>query len=264
MDWLLPVRPVDDDASSFEVVPHSERLGTYGSFLMACAVRAASLTVEGMALTALQAGFLTPPGAGAIRFDVEATRSGRSVAVRRVVVGQAGSCAVMTLSFAAPAPTARSWAPEPSPFDETPESLDRCEETAAGLALLDVRPVQPVPGGGAGYERRHPFWARPAEPFGDGPTAAAAAIAMASDHFVTAMATPVEEGPAGLAVTLDHALWLHRRSSADEWLRYDAALIAIIDGRAVIRGTVSDTAGRLVGTFVQQALRRDAGPRRAS
>lgn len=263
MDWLLPVRPADDDPLAFEVSPHSDRLGTYGSFLMACAVRAASATVEGMALTALHADFLTPPAAGAIRFDVEATRSGRSVAVRRVVVGQAGPCVVMTLSFAAPAPTAPSWAPEPAPFDEAPESLDRCEENAAGIALLDVRPVQPVAGGGAGYERRHPFWARPAQPFGEGLTAAAAAIAMATDHFVTAMATPTDEGPAGLAVTLDHSLWLHRRSNADEWLRYDADLIAVVDGRAVIRGTVSDTAGRLVGTFVQQALRRDGGSRRS-
>lgn len=258
MDWLLPVRPVDDDPSSFEVIPHSERLGTYGSFLMACAVRAASATVDGMALTALTADFLTPPGPGAIRFDVETTRSGRSVAVRRVVVGQTGPCAVMRLSFAAPAPEARSWAPDAAPFADAPESLERCEETAAGLSLLDVRPVL---AGGAGYERRHPYWARPAEPFGDGPTAAAAAIAMATDHFVTAMATPADEGPAGMAVTLDHSLWLHRRSSADEWLRYDASLVAVIDGRAVIRGTVSDVGGRLVATFVQQALRRHDRPR---
>lgn len=260
MDWLLPVRPVDGGPSSFEVTPYSALLGTYGSFLMACAVRAGSATVEGMALTALNAEFLTPPKAGAIRFDVEATRSGRSVAVRRVVVGQAGPCAVMTLSFAAPHSGGPAWQPERARFTDSPESLDRFDETASGLALLDIRPVGSAV---TGYERRHPYWARPAQPFGDGPTAAAAAIAMASDHFVTAMATPAAEGPAGMAVTLDHSLWLHRPSHADEWLRYDAALLAAVDGRAVVRGTVSDAAGRLVGSFVQQALRRAPEPRRS-
>jgi hypothetical protein len=161
MDWLVPVRQLDGDTLSFEVMPHSEMLGTYGSFLMACAVRAASATVEGMALTALKADFLAPPRAGAIRFDVEATRSGRSVAVRRVVVGQAGPCAVMTLSFAAPAPDAPSWEPAAATFGDRPELLDRYEETAAGLSLLDLRPVWPS---GPGYERRHPYWRGPPSP----------------------------------------------------------------------------------------------------
>jgi acyl-CoA thioesterase-2 len=254
MDWLLPVRAVSEDGLSFEVVPYSELLGTYGSFLMACAVRSASGTVEGMALTSLNAQFLASPKAGPIRFDVEATRSGRSVAVRRVVVGQERPCAVMALSFAAPTPDGAQWDPEPIPPGEGPESFEKFEERATGRPLLDLRPI-----GGCvakGYQRRHPYWARPVEPFGDGGEAAAAAIALASDQFVTALATPSEEGPPVLSVTLDHSLWIHRETHADDWLRFDAALVAVHDGRAMIRGSVSDVGGRLVASFVQQAMRR--------
>jgi len=206
-----------------------------------------------MALTSLNAQFLASPKAGPIRFDVEATRSGRSVAVRRVVVGQEHQCAVMALSIAAPAPDGAQWDSEPIPLGEVPESLEKFEEKATGQSLLDLRPIGGV---AKGYQRRHPYWARPAEPFGDGKEAAAAAIALASDHFVTSLATPAEEGAPGLSVTLDHSLWIHRETHADDWLRFDAALIAVQDGRATIRGSVSDVAGRLVASFVQQAMRR--------
>lgn len=266
MDWLLPVRAVPGGAQSngaqsfgaqsFEVVPHSEMLGTYGSFLMACAVRAAWATTDGMTMTSLRADFLSRPGPGPIRFDVEESRTGRTVAVRRVVVAQARTHAVLTVSFAAPAPGAPGWDGSASPPGEGPESLARLEESQAGLQLLDLRPVDGG-GGRGGFRRLHPFWARPDRPFGEGAEAAAAAVTLATDHFVTALATPPEAGDPGFAVTLDHSLWLHRRCQADEWLRYDGALLAAGEGRSVIRGTVTDRAGRLVASFTQQALRRE-------
>src|SRR5699024_2982776 len=98
------------------------------------------------------------------------------------------------------------------------------------------------PGDGApqGFGRIHPVWVRPAEPFGDGPVAAAAAIALASDQLVIALATPPEEGPPRMATTLDHSIWWHRPSHADDWLLYDADLLTLTDGRGVARGTVHD------------------------
>jgi acyl-CoA thioesterase II len=253
MDWLLPVR-ARDGATSFEVTPHSQMLGTYGSFLMGCAVRAASATVGGMMLTGLRADFLTPPRGQPIRIDVEATRSGRSVAVRRVTIGQEPISAVMILTFGQASGDAPQWHPEPSPFGDAPDELDRYFEEATGLSLLDIRPVRSAH---ERYARRHPYWARPAQPFGDGPVAAAAAIAIATDHFVTAMATPQEEGAPRFSVTLDHTLWLHKRTHADEWLRYDADLVAVETGRALVQGRVSNITGHLVASFAQQALRRE-------
>lgn len=253
MDWLLPVAPTARDSDSFEVTPCNEILGTFGSFLMACAVRAGAATTEGMRLNALHAVFLTPPAAGPIRFEVERTRSGRTVSVRRVAVLQEETRAVITLSFQASSPDAPNWESAPVATAATPESLPRHETSAAGLAVVDLRPVHPAP---PGYSRIHPYWARPAESFGAGPVAAAAAVALASDHFVTALATPPEEGPPSLSVTLDHSLWLHRPTAADDWLLYDADLLTVAEGRALVRGTVHDRSGRLVASFVQNALRR--------
>lgn len=256
MDWLLPVRAIDR-ATSFEVTPHSEMLGTYGSFLMGCSVRAASATAGEMMLTGLRADFLSPPRGHPIPIDVETTRTGRSVAIRRVTVGHDPVSAVLTLTFAQPADDdAPRWQPAPSPFGDAPDQLDRFLEEAAGLSLLDIRPVRHAEEGR--YARRHPYWARPAQPFGDGSVAAAAAIVVATDHFVTAMATPREDGAPRFSVTLDHTLWLHKRTHADEWLRYDADLVAVEVGRALIQGTVSDITGHLVASFAQQALRREA------
>lgn len=258
MDWLLPVAPTAGDPDSFEVIPSNEILGTFGSFLMACAVRAGAATTEGMRLNALHAVFLMPPAAGPIRFEVERTRSGRLVSVRRIAVAQEAAIrAVITLSFQASSPEAPNWEQAPVATGATPESLPRHETSAAGLAVVDLRPLHPVP---PGYNRIHPYWARPAESFGAGPVAAAAAVALASDHFVTALATPPGEGPPSLSVTLDHSLWLHRPTAADDWLLYDADLLTVAEGRALVRGTVHDRGGRLVASFVQNALRRSSRP----
>ena len=58
------------------------------------------------------------------------------------------------------------------------------------------------------------------------------------------------------ATTLDHSIWWHRPSHADDWLVYDAELLTLAEGRGIARGTVHDTDGRLVASLVQEVLRR--------
>ena len=55
-------------------------------------------------------------------------------------------------------------------------------------------------------------------------------------------------------------MWINRATTADEWLLYDTALVSSDGGRSVLEGSVIDTRGRLVATFVQQAMRRGARP----
>ena len=147
MDWLMPVTPVEGAEDTFEVTPYSTLLGTFGSFLMACAVRAAAQTVDSMVLCSLRADFLTPPTDGPVRFGVERTRTGRAVAVRRVVVGDEQTNAVMTLSFAAPKPEAAAWHRDPDQVGANPETLERVEENAFGN-LATGHPTSPIATGG--------------------------------------------------------------------------------------------------------------------
>jgi len=255
MDWLIDLRPLDDGMRSFEVTPPNDIVAAFGAYLLACAVRGAAENVEGMELRALQAMFVASARGGPFRLEVEETASGASTSVRRVVIGRDAPCAVMTLAFRTTGEGTPDWqGPSKAPMTATPTSLGRYEPTASGLTLVDLRPVDGAP---PGYGRIHPVWARPAEPFGDGATAAAAAIALGSDQFVIALAkTPDEDGPA-FATTLDHSIWFHRPSHADEWLLYDAELLTLAGRSCVARGTVHSADGRLVASFVQGMLRRD-------
>lgn len=56
--------------------------------------------------------------------------------------------------------------------------------------------------------------------------------------------------------SLDHSLWFLRPFRADEWLLYDQASPSAEHGRALTRGRLFDTGGRLVAAVVQEGLMR--------
>lgn len=61
--------------------------------------------------------------------------------------------------------------------------------------------------------------------------------------------------------SLDHALWMHRRFRADEWLLYDMESPAAAGSRAFVRGQVFAQDGRLVASTAQEGLVRQRKPK---
>ena len=58
------------------------------------------------------------------------------------------------------------------------------------------------------------------------------------------------------AVSLDHAIWLHRPVHFDEWHLYTQETAAIAGHRALVRGVIRDAAGHVVANTAQEVLVR--------
>ena len=57
-------------------------------------------------------------------------------------------------------------------------------------------------------------------------------------------------------ISLDHAMWFHRRFRADEWLLYAQDTPSASGGRGFARGEVFTADGKLAVTVVQEGLVR--------
>lgn len=260
MDWLLSLRDLGD--GTVETEPATEVLAGYGGFLMSCAAAAAARTVHGLVLHSLQASFLTRPAPGPVRIAVEATRSGRSFATRRVVIGPPDRPVVTaTLTFGGTHDAADGvdWQPAAPPPAPEPSSLPRFPAQLQGFDAIDLRPLHPDPDRRT-LGRVHPYWGRPARPVGSEPAGAAVALALVSDWMVIFNSAPPGEEPEGFPVTLNHALWVHRGFDPDDWLRYSCEPGSVAGRRALNHGRVHDRSGRLVATFAQECLVRGAPP----
>jgi acyl-CoA thioesterase-2 len=58
------------------------------------------------------------------------------------------------------------------------------------------------------------------------------------------------------AASLDHAMWFHRPFRADQWLLYAQDSPSASGARGFSRGSIFDTAGRLVASVAQEGLIR--------
>jgi acyl-CoA thioesterase-2 len=58
------------------------------------------------------------------------------------------------------------------------------------------------------------------------------------------------------AVSLDHAIWLHRPVHFEQWHLYTQETAAISGHRAMVRGVIRDVAGRVVANTAQEVLIR--------
>ena len=113
---------------------------------------------------------------------------------------------------------------------------------------------------------RQRFWFRAARPLGDLPAGARRALlAYASDLRLLGSGLPPHgrrwfDGET-LVASIDHAVWMHREASMDDWLLYDQESPWTGAGRILARGHIYDRAGRLVATTCQEgvvrAVRRD-------
>jgi acyl-CoA thioesterase-2 len=87
-----------------------------------------------------------------------------------------------------------------------------------------------------------------------------AMLSYASDYLMLDMALRSHPEPADYtsvaAVSLDHAIWLHRPVHLDQWHLYTQETAAIAGHRAVVRGSIRDMAGHMVATTAQEVLIR--------
>jgi acyl-CoA thioesterase-2 len=103
-------------------------------------------------------------------------------------------------------------------------------------------------------------WMRLPRSIGDSLALHNAMLAYASDYLLLDMALRNHPEPADYAsiaaVSLDHAIWLHRPVRFDGWHLYTHEIEAIAGHRAMIRGTIRDATGHVVASTAQEVLIR--------
>lgn len=188
-----------------------------------------------------------------IEFQVHRDTDGRSFSARHVVATQEGAPIFrMICSFHVPEETAEVLQPlrDPAPLDETTYF-----ETANSLnGYFDVRRV--VAEGPEPIDRRVTgrLWARVAGTLPDDPRLHDCLL-----FYISDLGSPWNmEAPAHLKVltSLDHAVWIHRRTRLDEWHYIDLEPGSLADARALYAGRVWHHRGTHVASIAQENLVR--------
>ncbi|GIW40341.1 MAG: acyl-CoA thioesterase II [Candidatus Binatia bacterium] len=230
--------------------------GLYGGQIVAQALRAASLTVEGnYRVHSLHAYFIRLGDASEpIRLEVDRIRNGRSFLTRRVVARQSVGA---ILNLAASFHVAEDWVDvqiERMPAVPPPEQLtgDSWSPLMERRLLEDKAEKGRVAG-----------WMRLAEPLGEDPAIHACALAYLSDDLPTdAVVTahperPPERTPGFFwTASLDHAMWFHRPFRADEWHLHQFTCRGLIGTRGLSIGAIFDRSGRQIASVAQEVLIR--------
>jgi len=239
--------------------------GLYGGQIVAQGLRAGASTVEErFHVHSLHAYFIRPGNAEEpIRFEVTRSRDGRSFCTRHVVASQeVGVILTMSQSFH---------------VDEQGHDVQRAEmpnvpppEELTGYSWSDMfdRRFAQLRGE---EEGKGIAWLRMHDPVGDDPILQACALAYLSDDLPTDAVVAVhpdrpapEEGDAfelgWMSASLDHAIWFHRPSAADDWHIHDFTAHGYLSSRGLGIGHVLSRDGTHVATVAQEVLLRSSRP----
>jgi acyl-CoA thioesterase-2 len=248
----------------------------FGGQVIGQALVAACRTVEGRPPHSLHAYFLLPGDPKVpIIYDVDRIRDGKSFTTRRVIAIQHGHPIFsMSVSFHSDEPSLDHQAKMPNV--PSPESLPSEADMRAHVLPMMPDPVRRY------YERERPIELRPVEfdrylgkkvedgrfnvwirttgKLPDDPAIHECVLAYASD--MTLLDTALV--PHGrtlfekdfMAASLDHALWLHRRFRADDWLLYSQDSPNLHGARGFSRGLIFTRDGNLVASVAQEGLVR--------
>ncbi|HKX43752.1 MAG TPA: acyl-CoA thioesterase II [Burkholderiaceae bacterium] len=257
----------------------SEDIGTpavFGGQVLGQALMAASLTAPaGRMVHSLHAYFLLPGQHASIDYEVERVRDGSSFATRRVVAQQRGVPIFELLaSFQGvedgpdrhdPMPAVPGPQGIRSEMEHRRAMVDRLPAALRDKAIvpsgIEYRPVVPFDlFDAAPREARASVWLRAAAPLPDSPALHRALLAYASDHGLLLTATlphglSLLKGEVRLA-SVDHAMWFHREFRIDDWLLYQMDSPTVCGNRALCRGSVYSSDGRLVASTMQEGLMR--------
>ncbi|MET0475080.1 MAG: acyl-CoA thioesterase II [Mycobacterium sp.] len=272
---LLDIAAVDEGVFVAQHTAVAAETGhVFGGLVAAQATVAACRTVDpARPIHSLHAYFLRPGDpAHAIELRVELTRDGRSFSHRRVSAIQDGRAIMeMACSFATPEPGLRHQVsmpevPEPEHLKSDWMLLESMPDVVPSLtrpAPFDVRSVGDH--SRIGRDRgevtdRSLMWMRADGEVGDDPVLHTALFVYASDMTVLDPVTrPNARSMAAgdvLPTTIDHAVWFHRWTRADQWWLCDVDSPWAGDGRGYARGRVFDRSGVLVAEIAQEGLIR--------
>jgi acyl-CoA thioesterase-2 len=232
-----------------------ERQTIFGGEVAAQALRAAAHSVPaGRTPHSLHGYFLrrgdpTMP----VVFVVDRDRDGRSFSARRVAAMQRGeviwemSCSFHVIEHGPEyVQPARPGMASPS---DSPEQLPRWSP------LVEVR-LPPAPDGSdspLGSADR--VWTRVSVPLPDDPVIHACMHAFTSDISSGFGDLAMEGVPPG-GPSIDHAMWFHHPSRADDWVLYDCVPAKVGGRRGLYTGTAHDLDGNLVAMLAQEMLLR--------
>ena len=270
---LLDLEPIEVNIFRGQS-PQEDRQRVFGGQVAGQALVAASRTVEEMSVHSLHAYFLfagdpsTP-----ILYEVDRIRDSRNFVTRRVRAIQHGRPIFgLTASFQRPEDGFEHQMPMPTGLPD-PETLPDFRERMAPWKdvlgswytrprAIDTRycdchpPDDHTPG--PMFEN---VWFRANGALPDDPVLHQCVVTYASDR--TVLDTSVRpHGGCGLGdvfmASLDHAMWFHRPSRADDWLLYAQDTPSASGGRGLGRGLIFTSDGVLVASVMQEGVIRPA------
>ena len=247
----------------------------YGGQVIAQALSAAYQTVEGRTCHSLQSYFIRPGDPKApVLYEVERSRDGKSFTTRRVIAIQHGEQIFnLAASFQVDEEGFEHQSPLPDAPDPDAVPTDR-ERMASYATMLptayaehmardraiDMRQVDPVtPFKPEVKEPRQQVWFRTTGPVGDGVAINQCMLAYATDmSLLSTCARPhaVSWASGAMMASLDHIIWFHRPSSAEQWHFYDQDSPSASGARGFNRGAIYLQDGTLVASVAQEGLLR--------
>jgi acyl-CoA thioesterase len=226
-----------------------------GGYLMALVARAAVAASPHPDVLTITAHFLRPPSFGAATVDVDTVRSGRTVAVQRARLIEAGQpvleAVVTSGTLPADEPT---WLGDPAPDLPPPDDCPRARPNAPDGTRIELYEHLEVR-----YDRETVRWARDPGPHEPVLRAWLRPVAGSVDPYavlVAADALPPAVfalGARGWAPTVEMTTYLRGRPVSG-WLRVAARTHLLAGGWFDEEATVWDAAGRLVAQSRQLAL----------
>jgi acyl-CoA thioesterase II len=251
----------------------------FGGQLVAQALAAAMLTLDGRQVHSLHGYFLRPGDVReGIDYAVERVRDGRSFATRRVRAGQGGKALFEMLCSASTGESGpmdhQARPPADVPAPESLRTMADCLadpafanwhttiERLSPMPLADCRPVDPErlfrPGSGGPLR----VWLRMPSLAGSLDAATQACmVAYLQDYWIAFapwayQALPFEwERPS--VASLDSNVWFHRPAPAD-WLLYELESPAGSGGIGLTVARLLDREGRVIASTAQEVLFRMA------
>ncbi|HWX95322.1 MAG TPA: acyl-CoA thioesterase domain-containing protein [Solirubrobacteraceae bacterium] len=255
--------PIDEAFTAFGVRQEGAQLvgesplwfgpHVFGGILLAQALDAAGRTVpdQGRARS-LHAYFLRAADATApLRYEVVATKDGRSSHVREVTVSQNDTAVLkMLCSFAADRPGPSY---ELARAEDVPDPSELSRRAAAGP--WEFAFVGPTPARDDGArDSTYRAWMRLTAGLPDDARAHECALAFLGDVTWNGACPWDLSSPPDRSrmVSVDHAMWFHRAARADDWLFYDVQSLVHDGGRGTIRGLLHGADRRIICSTVQE------------
>jgi acyl-CoA thioesterase-2 len=234
--------------------PHYSWRRIYGGLVIAQSLWAAMQTVgDEYEVHSLHAYFILGGDLGEpVRYEVDRVRNGRSFTTRRVAARQSGGT-ILTLgcSFQVTEEGPDTQAAGLPPNVKMPDEIE--DEWDAGAHRRNIETPAAPP--------RSMCWARFPLLLGDDPRLHACALAYMSD--MNAMSAvhrshplPREQQEGMMGASLDHAMWFHRHTRADEWVLLDMTGHGMIGSRGLATGTILNPNGTHAATVAQEGLLR--------